>query len=130
MTSFFLESGKNREARLKLEKKVGARPFFDPLFRFSSGKGKGRYASIDSKEREAIARTTYKNLDDNVKAVLITYEIKYTNVLAGRTKLQFKDKQMCAVCGRPNEGAYDICPVCLETYHGDFRSEFLLTLNS
>jgi hypothetical protein len=130
MTAFFLESEASRKARLEFETKVGARAFFDALQRLSSGKHIGRYASEDSEARETIARSVYRVLSTDVETALLAYETEYTQVLEGRAKLQFKDKKRCSVCGRANEGAYDICPVCLATYHEGFRSEFLLTLNS
>jgi hypothetical protein len=134
----YYESGVNRRARMETEKKLGINIFaVQVVNRTFCGKNKREYSHPDSREREKIARRTYsQHIEDNeglLRKDLVAYESRYGRVEKGEIILKMRKsprQKTCKLCSRENIGAYEICPVCLDVYHNEFREKFLSGLDS
>jgi len=115
------ESGENKKRREEYALMVGTDPKkFSPLLAIAKYSKGSHYKEVG--EREVLARKKLKNPSKNLRLELIDYNKMSQRALERKANLVIEEKDSCVVCERKYEGAYRICPVCIDIYINSLRS--------
>jgi len=90
----------------------------------------GAYRQEESEKRADVARLFYAVLDNDTETALLKYEQEFVQIERRRKTLLAVKEGNCSICGKINFGKFDICPICLDVYHREFRANLKLSLDS
>ena len=113
----FIEQKKKEEAPIVLGIYSPQTTPFLSVAKYSKGK---TYSEIG--EREVIARKKLKYPSKSLRLELIDYNKMCQRALEGKVDLIIEKKDSCVICEREYDGAYKICPVCINYYMSSLNS--------